>query len=76
VIVPPVRDHKYVAPDVVWTLAVFPVEPAHTDEAAGVIVWAGVKWIGTLVFWPPALGTPQGEVTTQFNITALPVTAV
>jgi hypothetical protein len=24
------------------TLAVFPVEPAHTPEAAGVIVWAGV----------------------------------
>jgi hypothetical protein len=26
---------------VVGTLAVFPVEPAHTEEAAGVIVWAG-----------------------------------
>ena len=42
VIVPPVMDHKYAAPLVVVTLAVLPVELAHTEEAAGVIVWSGM----------------------------------
>ena len=48
--VPPVMDHKYVAPVVVETLAVFPVEPAHTEEAAGVIVWVGIALTVTLAF--------------------------
>ena len=41
VIVPPVIDHEYVAPDVVATDAVLPVEFAHTDDGA-VIVCDGV----------------------------------
>jgi hypothetical protein len=49
VMVPPLMDHKYVAPLVVVTSAVFPVEPAHTAEAAGVIVWTGIALIVTLV---------------------------
>jgi hypothetical protein len=73
--VPPVRDHKYIAPVVVETVAVLPVEPAHTAEAAGVIVWSGVALIVTVVFWPLGLWQPD-LITTQFNVTALPVPAV
>ena len=43
-------DHEYVAPLVVVTSAVFPVEPAHTAEAAGVIVWPGIALTVTLLF--------------------------
>ena len=60
----------------VETLAVFPVEPAHTEEAAGVIVWAGIALTVTLVFWPPALAQPEDDVTTQLNFTGLVVPAV
>ena len=69
-------DHKYVAPVVVGTLAVFPVEPAHTEEAAGVIVWAGIALTVTLAFCPPALAQPADDVTMQFNVTGLVVPAV
>ena len=43
-------DHEYVAPLVVVTSAVFPTEPAHTAEAAGVIVWPGIALTVTLLF--------------------------
>jgi hypothetical protein len=74
--VPPAMDHEYVAPAVVGTLAVFPVEPMHTEEGTGVIVWGGIALMVTVAFWPPALPQPPAEVTTQFNVTALPVPAV
>jgi hypothetical protein len=54
---------------VVVTLAVLPVELAHTDAAAGVIVWSGAALTVTVAFWPPALAQPAAEVTTQFNVT-------
>ena len=49
VIVPPLIDHEYVAPDVVATDAVLPVEFAHTDGGA-VTVCEGTALMVTPMF--------------------------